>query len=167
MIPGYPLLRLISVVVPSHTRPDWLKEWKAELYYSWGLDGPRKRSRASAYLRCFGALEDAFWLRIRRRDRGMLLQDIRYAIRSFAKSPGFTFVVLLTLALGIGANTAIFTMVDAVLLRPLPVHEPAELADIYTSCRRGFPYCTSSYPDFLDYRERNTTFVDMAAFAGR
>ena len=88
MIPGYPLLRLISLVVPSHTRPDWLKEWKAELYYSWGLDGPRKRSRASAYLRCFGALEDAFWLRIRRRDRGMLLQDIRYAIRSFAKSPG-------------------------------------------------------------------------------
>ena len=166
MIPGYPLLWLVSLVVPSHTRPEWLKEWKAELYYTWGLDGPRRRWRVSAYLRCLGALEDALWLRIRRRDRGMLLQDIRYAIRSFAKSPGFTVVVLLTLALGIGANTAIFTMVDAVLLRPLPVHEPAELADIYTTCRRGFPYCSSSYPDYLDYRDRNHTFSDMAAFDG-
>ncbi len=166
MIPGYPLLWLVSLVVPVYGRDDWLREGRAELHYSWGLDGPRKRSRASAYLRCFGALEDAVWLRIRRRDRGMALQDIKYAIRSFAKNPGFTFAVLLTLALAIGANTAIFTMVDAVLLRPLPVHEPSELADIYTSCRRGFTYCTSSYPDFLDYRERNRSFTDMAAFAG-
>ena len=166
MILGSIFLRLVSVVVPRFDRADWLREWQAELYYSWGLDGPRRRSRVSAYLRCFGALEDAIWLRIRRRDRGMLLQDIKYAIRSFATNPGFTFVVLLTLALGIGANTAIFTLVDAVLLRPLPVHEPAELADIYTSCRRGFLYCTTSYPDFVDYRERNRTFVDLAAFAG-
>ena len=166
MIPGYRLLWLASHVVPSHTRSDWLNEWKAELHYSWGLDGQRRRSRVSAYLRCLGALEDALWLRIRRRDRGMLLQDIRYAIRSFKKNPGFASVVVVTLALGIGANTAIFTLVDAVLLRPLPVHEPGELADVWTSCRRGFLYCSSSYPDFLDYRDRNRSFADLAAFGG-
>ena len=166
MIPGYRLLWLASHVVPSHTRSDWLNEWKAELHYSWGLDGQRRRSRVSAYLRCLGALEDALWLRIRRRDRGMLLQDIRYAIRSFIKNPGFASVVVVTLALGIGANTAIFTLVDAVLLRPLPVHEPGELADVWTSCRRGFLYCSSSYPDFLDYRDRNRSFADLAAFGG-
>ena len=166
MIPGSVFLKLCSVVVPRFDRADWLREWEAELFYSWGLDGRCRRSRVSTYLRCFGALEDAFWLRIRRRDRSMILQDIRYAIRSFAMNPGFTFVVLLTLTLGIGANTAIFTLVDAVLLRPLPVHEPGELADIYTSCRRGFLYCTSSYPDYLDYRDHNRTFSDMAAFAG-
>ena len=96
----------------------------------------------------------------------MLLQDIRYAIRSFGKNPGFASVVVVTLALGIGANTAIFTLVDAVLLRPLPVHEPGELADVWTSCRRGFLYCSSSYPDFLDYRDRNRSFTNLAAFGG-
>ncbi|MEE8116561.1 MAG: ABC transporter permease, partial [Gemmatimonadales bacterium] len=151
-------------------------------HYSWHLRGPDNRvldasheasaarrpvSRLAIFFRCLGALEDAVWLRIRRRDRTMLMQDIKYAIRSFAKSPGFTFIALLTLALGIGANTAIFTLVDVVLLRPLPVHEPSQLADIYTSCRRGFPYCTSSYPDFVDYRDRNRSFADMAAFAGQ
>ncbi len=80
----------------------------------------------------------------------MVLQDVRYAVRSFAKNPVFTLVVLVTLALGIGANTAIFTLVDVVLLRPLPVQEPDELVDIWTTCRRGFTYCSSSYPDYLD-----------------
>ena len=96
----------------------------------------------------------------------MLLQDIRYALRTLIKNPVFTAVVLMTLALGIGANTAIFTLVDAVLLRPLPVENPEELTDVWTTCRRGFPYCSSSYPDFLDYRERNQAFSDMAAFTG-
>ena len=159
------LLRLASLLVPAQERGEWLREWHAELYCSWVSGGPRRWPHLSAYFRCLGAMEDAFWLRIRRRDRGMLLQDIKYAIRSFAKSPGFTLVVVITLALGIGANTAIFTLVDAVLLRPLPVHEPSELADIWTTCRRGFRYCSSSYPDFLDYRDRSRSFVGMAAFA--
>ncbi|MCZ6915440.1 MAG: ABC transporter permease [Gemmatimonadetes bacterium] len=179
MTPGLSFLRLIGLLVPSRERAAWIREWTAELHYSWhrqgprhgirapgGAPAPRPVSRIAILFRCLGALEDALWLRIRRRNKTMLVQDVKYAIRSFARSPGFTAVTVLTLALGIGANTAIFTLVDAVLLRPLPVHEPSQLTDIYTSCRRGFPYCSTSYPDFVDYRDRNRSFADMAAFAG-
>ncbi len=91
--------------------------------------------------------------------------DLRYAVRTLARTPGFAAVVILCLALGIGANSAIFTLADAVLLRPLPVRAPGELADIYTQCASGDPYCVSSYPDFEDYRRNNRTFSEMAAFA--
>ena len=177
------LLRVISLLVPSHERVEWRREWEAEIAHArrarplsgpanplMGQTGgaPRRPtaplSRFAIALRCLGALEDAFWLRIRRRNRGMVLQDVRYAVRSFAKNPVFTLVVVVTLALGIGANTAIFTLVDVVLLRPLPVQEPDELVDIWTTCRRGFTYCSSSYPDYLDYRDRNRTLLDVAAF---
>jgi len=162
---GYRILRLISFLVPVRARPEWIREWHAELFYTWGLEGRRRRSMISAYVRCFGAVEDALWLRIQRRDRSMLLHDLRYAGRSFARNPGFTSVVIITLALGIGANTAIFSLVDAVLLRPLPVASPSELMDVWTSCRRGSAYCTSSYPDYVDYRDRSRSFSDLAAFS--
>jgi predicted permease len=179
------LLRVISLLVPAHERVDWRREWEAEIAHARHprrLSGPANPllaaggttprrlaaplSQLAVALRCLGALEDAFWLRIHRRNRGMVLQDVRYAVRSFAKNPVFTLVVLVTLALGIGANTAIFTLVDVVLLRPLPVQDPDELVDIWTTCRRGFTHCSSSYPDYLDYRDRNRTLLDVAAFSG-
>src|SRR5438874_1230238 len=80
-----------------------------------------------------------------------LARDIRYCLRSFARNPGFTLVALLTLALGIGANTAIFRLVDAVMLRALPVERPDELLAI-----RG----SFSYWRFEQLRERNDVFRD-------
>src|SRR5215213_1413132 len=96
---------------------------------------------------------------------GTLAQDLRYAVRMLAKRPGFTAVAVLTLALGIGANSAIFSVVNAVLLRPLPFAEPdrlvyAEGADLRDGTKAG----SISPPDFLDYREQNHVFERLAAF---
>jgi hypothetical protein len=92
-----------------------------------------------------------------------LLQDIRYAIRTLAKNPGFTVVAVLTLALGIGANTALFSVVNGVLLNPLPFPAPNQLATLYAN-RVHLERASISYPNFLDWQRENHTFVSMAAF---
>ncbi|MGH9163392.1 MAG: ABC transporter permease, partial [Vicinamibacteraceae bacterium] len=93
--------------------------------------------------------------------------DIRLALRSIGKAPGFAIAAVATLALGIGANTAIFSVVNAILLRPMPhVEDPARLLRIYTSDFSGPLYGSSSYPDYVDFRDRTTTMSAMAAFAG-
>jgi predicted permease len=94
-----------------------------------------------------------------------LLQDLRYGLRMLAKNPGFTAVALLALAIGIGANTAIFSVVNGVLLRPLPYPEPARLITIYEKTAE-FSQSSVSYPDFLDWRRGNHSLADMAAFRG-
>ncbi len=91
-----------------------------------------------------------------------LLQDVRYALRTLRKAPGFTAVAMLTLALGIGANTAIFSIVDGVLLRPLPYQDPSRLIALNeTTPKVGT--VSVSYPDFLDWRAQSRSFSDMAA----
>jgi predicted permease len=92
-----------------------------------------------------------------------LLQDIRYAIRMLTKSPGFTAVAVLTLALGIGANTVLFSVVNGVLLNPLPFPAPDQLVALFTN-RLHFERASISYPNFLDWQRQNHTFVSMAAF---
>ncbi|HEX8820088.1 MAG TPA: ABC transporter permease [Archangium sp.] len=92
-----------------------------------------------------------------------LLQDARFALRLLRKNLGFTLAAVLTLALGIGANTAIFSVVNGVLLRPLPYQEPERLVFI----REGspaFPRMSVSLPDFVDWRERQRTFTDLAGY---
>jgi hypothetical protein len=79
-------------------------------------------------------------------------QDLRYGARVLTRRPGFTTAATLTLALGTGATATVFSLLDNVLRRPLPVHRPQELAHIYTSCSRGDTYCGGSYPLYLDYR---------------
>jgi putative ABC transport system permease protein len=93
-----------------------------------------------------------------------LLRDIRYGIRSLVKRPGFTVVALIALALGIGANTAIFSLVNGVLLRPLPFAEPDRLVWMWGNIRNGGNRASVSPPDFLDYRNENKTFEEFAGF---
>ena len=103
----------------------------------------------------------------RGRGRGqmdILLQDLRYALRRVARSPGFTVVAVFSLALGIGANTAIFSMVNALLLKGLSVEHPEQLVEIYTSEKNGYSYSTSSNPDFEDLRDKNDVFSEVVAY---
>jgi putative ABC transport system permease protein len=93
-----------------------------------------------------------------------IFQDVRYALRSLRKTPGFTVVAVLTLALGIGANTAIFSVVDAVLLRPLPFRAPNRLVMVWER-RPQRDHVVASYPDFRDWRDRSRSFDGMAAFS--
>lgn len=92
-----------------------------------------------------------------------LVQDIRYALRQLRKSPGFTAIVVLTLALGIGANTAIFSVVNGVLLNPLPFHNAGRIVSMFEATP-NFPNGSISYPNFLDWQRDNRSFEAMAAF---
>ena len=91
-----------------------------------------------------------------------LLQDLRYALRQLRKSPGFTAVAILTLALGIAANTAIFSVIEAVVLRPLPFGKPDRLIWLNGQVP-PLDEAAISPPDFLDYRAGNQTFDCLAA----
>ena len=91
-----------------------------------------------------------------------ILSDVRYALRFLRRSPAFAFVAVSSLAVGIGINAALFSVVDALLLRPLPVAAPERLVDIYTSGSDGDPYATSSYPDYVDFKAESAVFEDIA-----
>ena len=96
---------------------------------------------------------------------GTLSQDFRYGLRMLRKNPGFTAVTVITLALAIGANTAIFSVVYPVLLRPLPFHDPQRLVTIGESRHRtGCCAYSASYPDFLDWRRTTKSFQSLGGF---
>jgi predicted permease len=91
------------------------------------------------------------------------IQDLRYGLRALAKNPGFTTIAILTLALGIGANTAIFSVLNAVVLRPLPYRDPGQLAVLWTdNLRQNLHEERTSYPNFEDWKVQNRAFADMA-----
>jgi predicted permease len=90
-------------------------------------------------------------------------QDIRYGLRMLWKNPGFTVIAVLTLALGIGANTALFSVVNGVLLNPLSYPEPHQLVAVYSKTAE-FEQSSISYPNFLDWEKNNRTFASLAAF---
>ena len=94
-----------------------------------------------------------------------LIKDVRYAVRWLARSPGFAAVAILSLGLGVGVNVAMFSLVDALLLRPLPVSSPDTLVDVFTSGGDGDTHATNSYPDYLDLKARNTVFTDMIGYS--
>jgi predicted permease len=96
-----------------------------------------------------------------------IAQDIRYAIRQLTKSPGFAVVAVLTLALGIGANTAIFSLLQSALLRPLPYAEPDRLVHLMETRTAGlWQQMEFSYPDYLDLREHNQSFSAVGGYSG-
>jgi hypothetical protein len=89
-----------------------------------------------------------------------LLQDLRYGFRRLIKTPGFTFIAVLSLALGIGANTAVFSLVNMILFRPLPVANPQEIVSVSVVGKEG-QFAAFSYPNYLDFRDRNEVFSEL------
>src|SRR5271156_2009403 len=95
---------------------------------------------------------------------GNLAQDLRYGLRSLAKNPGFTTVAVLTLALGIGANTAIFSVVESLLLRTLPYPQPEQLVEITNTYPPQVPKAGLSPGDYEDWRQQNASFSEMGTY---
>ena len=94
----------------------------------------------------------------------MLTHDLKFGLRMLLRKPLLTIGISLSLALGIGANSAVFSLVDAVLFRPLNVGNPSRLVSIYTSDYSGSEHGASSYPDFVDFRDKNNVFEGLVAF---
>ena len=138
------LIRTIGVIVPRRLRADWKQEWEAELRYRELLladwDKLNWKTKLDLLRRSLGAFWDALLLQPQRLEDEMF-QDLRYGIRMLVKSKGFTAVAVLSLALGIGANTALFTVVDAVLLKTLPVKDADRL--VLFEWEAGRPFRTN------------------------
>jgi predicted permease len=93
-----------------------------------------------------------------------MIRDLTYGLRMLLRSPAFTVIAALSLALGIGANTAIFSLINVILLRPIPVEEPARLASVFTTDERNPGNLPLSHLNYKDLRDQNQAFTDMAAF---
>jgi putative ABC transport system permease protein len=156
------VLRLAARLTPADIRNDWLREWRAEIACA-----RHRHSESVLLLRSLGAFVHAIWLRWDRWRIEIMLQDLKYALRTLLRRPAYVIVTVLTLAVGIGANAAIFSAVRAVLLRPLPFPQPERLVQIYstTQARPLGPGGAASPPDFVDWRTAAATFTEMAAIS--
>jgi putative ABC transport system permease protein len=165
------LIRGIGIIVPRRLRADWRQEWEAELRCRETLlaewDKLDWRNKLDLLRRSLGAFWDALLLQPRRLEDEMF-QDLRYGARTMLKAPGFTAVAILTLALGIGANTALFSVVNAILLRPLPYAESKGLVQIYeANAQQNYTRFSFSLANFVDHRDQQTSFEQMAAYFRR
>jgi putative ABC transport system permease protein len=164
------LIRVIGVIVPRRLRADWRQEWEAELQYRETLlarwDHLNRRTRLDLLWHSAGAFADALWLQPKRLEDEMF-QDLRFGARILLKKPGFTLIAVVTLALGIGANTAIFSVVNAVLLRSLPYQKADELVAVYSTNTRDEGEGPISPVTYLNLKNQNGVFSEMAAIDNR
>jgi len=163
------LIRLVGVIVPRRLRAGWRQEWEAELRYREQILVEWDRLDWDAKLALLwhsaGAFMDALWLQPRRLEEEMF-QDLRFGLRMLAKNPGFTLIAVLMLGLGIGMNTAIISVVNAVLLRALPYPQAERIVVLWgknESLKLNQSEFPASYPDFMDWRERSRSFTQFAA----
>jgi putative ABC transport system permease protein len=163
------LIKFIGLIVPRRLRADWRQEWEAELRSREMLladwDKLDRRNKRDLLGRSVGAFWDAICLQHRRLEDEMF-QDLRYGARMLLRQRAFTIAAVIALALGIGANTAVFSVVNAVLLRPLPYQNSDRMALIWgnflTFSMERLPAKAAEY---LDYRDQTRSFEAVAAFS--
>jgi hypothetical protein len=162
------LIMLIGVIVPRRLRADWRQEWEAEFRYREAMladwDRLNWKTRFDLTRRSLGAFWDALVLQPGRLEDEMF-QDLRFGLRMLLKSPGLTAVAILSLTIGIGATTAIFSVVNGVVLRPLPYRDPERLVRLWQNKpQAGMKEMPVSAGIVNVWRARAESFEGIAAF---
>ena len=154
------IVSVAAVMVPHARRRAWHEEWSSEIWHFLQLrerendrakgmsevtDGT-DRSGLKLVVRCLGAFPHALWIWGEEWSMDTVVQDIRYALRTLAKRPLFALMTIITVALGIGGTTAIFSLVNAILLRPLPIPEAERVMWVWGAIRDGVPMASVSPP---------------------
>ncbi|MCW5967925.1 MAG: ABC transporter permease [Blastocatellales bacterium] len=163
------LIRLIGLMVPRRLRSDWRQEWEAEMRHreimleDW--DRLDRGNKLDLLRRSLWAFWDALLLQPRRLE-DEVFQDLRYGVRMLLKQPGFTVIAVLTLALGIGANTAVFSVVNALLLRPIPYPASERLVWVEEVSKQTNTSEPAYGAHFLEWQEHSQTLDGIAAIDG-
>jgi putative ABC transport system permease protein len=165
------LIRAAGVIVPRRLRADWKHEWQAELRHREELltewDRLSLANKLNLARRALGAFSDALWMQTYRWE-DEVIQDIRFGIRILLRQPSFTAAAMVALALGTGASTAVFSVVNGVLLEPLPFNRPQRVVALSeTNSKLVNNTVGASLPNFRDWRDQNQVFEALAAVSGQ
>jgi predicted permease len=168
-MPGRALIAAAAQLVPASRRDQWQREWLGETAYAWRViqrDGGSPLSRLRLRVRILTCVIDALWERKQMMKVSGMFNDLRFAMRGLLRHPGFTAVAALTLALGIGANTAVFTLVDGVLIRPLPYRDADRLVSLEHLGREGRDQLPMSVGLYITYGRQARSLESLALYRG-
>ena len=168
-MPGACLIGWAARLIPPARRPAWQREWEAEVAYAWRsmnrTGPPGALAVVRLRLRILTCVIDALWEKKETMKMTGLSNDLRFATRSLVRHPAFTVIAVLTLALGVGATTAVFTLVDGVLISPLPFDEADDLLAIRHQGREGRDPLPMSQGLYVLYTEQASSLAEIALWA--